>query len=719
MISLVLLGLAAGIVAADLWESMALAWTCLSIGLACFLMAQKKIAVFLAFFALGIICTITRLGMLNDPSPFFGQHQQYKVSSVKLVQESQGSAVWKAIIHEPEELAGSTVEVYSQNDKPGIYTLSGVLNPPVQYRNPGQGWHYKRKLYLGEIGRLYRPIVKEYRPVKQNILAALREKYRTNIINNLSTDAGSLALALTTGDRSLLDYELKSSVYMTGVGHIMALSGLHISVLTALILAILQRIGLGRIWALLVANGALLLFMIFVGPSPSLLRAVLMSVYGMIAAVTGRERLGRPALQWTAFAMLLYNPLWLFDYALVFSFLATYICITAGNRFDNYLAFMPGFLRRTASVTILIQFTALPLNIYLFGSFPLVGLLANLIIIPLLPLMAVLSMAAGLFSGAAGYVSSWPAEQLLTGVSTFLLALSQFSYPLEFGGIRLVTAGFLSSSLLMYLSGVPKKIIAAGLIICMLLIPAYRLWEHQSCSVWFMDVGQGDSILIRIKEKWILVDCGDTYAGSRAVVPAMKFLGVERLHALIITHPHGDHAGGMDAVLDNFPVERILVNADFPGCQWDAPNYSVEVVKFKENLIPELTILSHGLSMSNLNDTSLLVSLRVCHVGVLFTGDIEWQGESLYYPRVEPHQILKVAHHGSNSSTTNDFLHRVNPKTAVISCGLGNSFGFPGAETLGNLENAGVDIFRTDLSGCIHLKFWPWQGYRIVSFEGE
>lgn len=716
----VLAGLVTGIVAAELFRSLAMAWLFLAIGIVFFLVKKKKTALILLALAAGILCTIPRLDMLVKPECYYGQLTQYKVKSVKLVQEADDYYAWQGFILEPKDIAGSKVIIYSREYMPGVYTLSGTLYPPVQYRNPGQGWHYKRKIYLGETGVLLFPRVVNCQPIQLNWLDRLRGNFRSNIYSNVGgSDGSALALALTTGDRSLLDKDLKSAVYLTGVGHIMALSGLHVSIITGLLLLAFRKLGLNRVFASAAAVLFLVLYLGFVGPAPSLIRAVLMSAYSLTAVLVGRERVSVAALHWAGFIMLMYNPLWLFDYAFIYSFLATYICIVAGNRLENYLLFLPEGLRKIASVSLIIQITALPLSIYLFGSFPLLAPLTNLIIIPLMPLLTLLSLGAGLFSGVMGMLISWPAEQLLTGVANILTLLNQFAYSLKLGGVYLAIAGAACACLLLYLAGARKKIIISGIVLSIMLFPLHCIWINQTSSIWFFDVGQGDSVLIRKNSQWILIDCGDNKAGARAVVPAMKFLGVDRLTAVIITHPHADHVGGLSSVIENFPVDVILVNSSFADSEWYDSGLPTKIVRNAEPLGRGLSVYSHGLSLANINDTSLLAMLECWGIRVLFTGDIEEDGERLYYNRIYAHQILKVPHHGSNTSSSPAFLERVKPESAIISCGLGNSFGLPREETLNNLEEAGAVTYRTDLSGCINVIIWPWSQYSIVTFRGD
>jgi len=650
-------------------------------------------------------------------APQYGESVTLTVWSQQLVLRSDSYCAWRGKIIAPESIAGASVIVYTDSYNPGLYTLTGHLKPPVQYRNPGQGWHYMRKLCSGEIGQVSYPVIVNYQATAPTIMERVRSYYYLNLDKNLGGgNASALALALTTGDRSLLSSELKSAVYLTGVGHIMAMSGLHIGILAGLTLAGLRKIGVPHTASSLICLGFLSMYVVFAGPSPSLIRALLMSGYGVAAYIIGRKGVGLVALYWAGFLMLLYNPLWLTDYAFVFSFLAALVCIKAGSSLERILSFLPGSVRRIAAVTLIIQGTALPLNLYLFGSVSLWAPMVNTVLVPLMPFMAAASLAAGLIPASLGMLVSVPLSMLLHGVIGFLSMLGQFPLTFSVGGIKLAIMALPSVGLLLYLMGTKLKHTVIITLTCLALISVSALLAGQMCSIWFLDVGQGDAILVRDQGDWILIDSGDTYAGNRAVVPALKFLGVERLKAVVITHSHTDHGGGLDAVLENFSVEQIYSNRFLNLGDDKLPKL---VVGNGTQISTNLKAYSHNIETDNVNDTSLLLSLDYKSTRLLLTGDIEEEGERLYWGRFGQYDVLKVAHHGSSTSTSEDFLARVRPQAAIISCGVGNRFGFPDQITLDKLKRVQAAVYRTDNSGCIRLVLWPWRRFSIYSFTGR
>ncbi len=236
----------------------------------------------------------------------------------------------------------------------------------------------------------------------------------------------------------------------------------------------------------------------------------------------------------------------------------------------------------------------------------------------------------------------------------------------------------------------------------------------------FIDVGQGDSILIKAVDdngrRKMLIDAGQSWHGRDSVVPYLKNLGIETIHLAVATHPHADHIGGFQHVFDNFDVKKIVDS----GYEHDTQTYrnylaaiediGIELVLgragMKKELAPGLYFeilnpvepLSGGIHYNN-----IVGQIRYQKVGFMLTGDIEGQGEKAILDRNSDleNQILKVAHHGSSTSSIEEFLKAVNPEVAIIQAGLNNQYGHPHDEVVERLLNRGIEIYRTDLQGDI------------------
>lgn len=244
--------------------------------------------------------------------------------------------------------------------------------------------------------------------------------------------------------------------------------------------------------------------------------------------------------------------------------------------------------------------------------------------------------------------------------------------------------------------------------------PIGRAAVNGELSVHFIDVGQGDAALILSDGEAMLIDTG-IYEGAQELIDYIHAQGVQKLTCAVATHPHSDHIGAMDEVITKFPIESFLkteaVNDNKPY------RYMMEELADKKtNVInpqpgdsyqlgqAQFTVLA-PLSMdygSNLNNSSIVIRLDYGDTSFLFTGDAEIEEElDLVENGIAPADVLKVGHHGSETSSSNTFLDAVRPACAVISCGKDNRYGHPDAEVLKRLEERNVEILRTDEKGSI------------------
>jgi competence protein ComEC len=232
--------------------------------------------------------------------------------------------------------------------------------------------------------------------------------------------------------------------------------------------------------------------------------------------------------------------------------------------------------------------------------------------------------------------------------------------------------------------------------------------------VYYINVGQGDSILIKVENRTILID-GGPKAASTTVLNYLSSVNVTNIDFMVATHPHEDHIGGLTAVLQSIQVNEVLYNGY---------NYTTKVFQDFMDLAQyhNLTIVDRGqffsltstanftilnphqpLVSADLNENSIVLKLKVSNVSFLFTGDatVDSEQSMLNASLSLQSDVLKVGHHGSNTSTSQAFLNAVNPSYAVISCGINNTYGHPHIETIQKLLNKGITIYGTYVSGNI------------------
>lgn len=242
--------------------------------------------------------------------------------------------------------------------------------------------------------------------------------------------------------------------------------------------------------------------------------------------------------------------------------------------------------------------------------------------------------------------------------------------------------------------------------------------EGDLLKVSFLDVGQADSILINANNKYMLIDAGNNEDGEK-LVTYLKSLGIEKFDYVVGTHAHEDHIGGMDNIIDSFEIgtfympdvitttktfEDVLDSLEKKNLNFDTPQIGSTFDLGKS----KIETIYVGEDSKNLNDTSIILKLTYGNVSFLFTGDTESDVEKTLLNKDIESDVLKVAHHGSNTSSSNAFLKKVNPKYAIISVGTGNSYGHPKSVILDRLEKLGTKIYRTDELGTI-----------IVTTDGE
>ena len=241
--------------------------------------------------------------------------------------------------------------------------------------------------------------------------------------------------------------------------------------------------------------------------------------------------------------------------------------------------------------------------------------------------------------------------------------------------------------------------------------------KSNELKVHYIDVGQGDSILVQTKDKNILIDAG-TRKSSDNLINYLKKQHIKKLDYVIATHPHEDHIGGMPKVIDEFEISNFY-----------APKKTANTKIFKDMILQlkkknlKINVAKKGISLDlsndssldflapvkdnyeNTNDYSAVIKLTHGNTKFLFTGDAEKTSEKdILNSNVDlSSNILKVGHHGSHSSSSKEFLDKVNPKMAIISCGKNNDYGHPHKETMKELKKRNIEVYRTDIDGNILL----------------
>ncbi len=606
-------------------------------------------------------------------------------------------------------------------------------------------------------------------------VSAARADMDAALARSLDEPLAGLAQGIVTGRRDSLAPDLESDLRDTGLTHLVVISGSNVTLLALLVVASAAGL-IGRrraVWLALAVIGA---YTVFVGAEAPVVRAAIMASMLLLAGVAGRRSTAVPAIALAAAVMVAVSPGVVDDLSFQLSFVSTaalaLMAAPLRQRLERRLRLdrarrsagdvATGFVIETGVVTVTAVAATLPLIALHFGRISLVALPANLLVVPAFPLIFLGSLAtailgsidAGLGTGA-GWVLSWLPLSWFVEVAERLAALPFASAAVDGFGLEhaLVWYAALGAGAVWLQRAGPlplpaaagafrrlpvpdtgmAAVVAAILIAVNIIVRnAVAAGEGESLEVHVLDVGQGDALLaIAPSGGTLLVDGGPDGVRLLGELADALPAGRRSLDLVVATHPQADHVNGLFAVLDRFQVGELIVaplndrteigrrltavasargvpvRAAEPGTLLDLGEGALVDV-----LGPlEPTAAAAG---DNLNNGAVVLRLRYGEVSFLLAADIEAERELLLAQQGWSLQatVLKVAHHGSATSSTDLFLRRVRPSVAVITVGAGNRFGHPHPEVLSRL--AETMLLRTDEDGTIVLRS-DGESIRVVS----
>ncbi len=570
----------------------------------------------------------------------------------------------------------------------------------------------------------------------QRARAALKRRLRANLAGAPEADRTALALllAFVLGDTQDVPLAAVGAFRDGGVAHIVAISGLQVALVAALLGFLVRRAGASLRGRDAIVLAATLLFAVFAGGRPPVWRAALMIGLYLAARLLGRPTSPEHVLGFSASAILLADPSALFDVGFLLTFAAVFGLAEFGAPVVAALRRrgVPAPLADAIGATLGAELAVLPIQAFVFNVVPFVALLSNPFIVPLsgvfllsglalLPLLLVSPGAAAfaivplrLLSDAQfGILEALDRLHAVRVVPTPPFALAAAAAAL------LLVAGLAASRAL------GRMALAAGLLAAGAIVGASGAAAAEGTAVLrSLDVGQGDCWLLVTPRGRVLVDGGGSpdrayEFGRLRLIPKLADLGAVALDAVVLTHPHPDHARGLLAVLASLPVGRVVLPRAAPR---NAFLDEVLAVATKRRIVLErlgagARFEGAGIAFDVLhppdapyprsaeNNGSLVLRARVEGRTLLLTGDVEAAAErDLVASGADlSADVLKVPHHGSRTSTTPEFLARVAPRVGLIGVGRRNRFGHPAPDVLRRLAGAGVRVFRTDRDGDVAL----------------
>jgi competence protein ComEC len=618
--------------------------------------------------------------------------------------------------------------------------LDASLREPPAARNPG-GRDARARLAASGVALqavATAPAVRLAPPSAAALLERARERLAAAAARALPAREAGLVRAIGSGDRGGVDPETTRSFARSGLAHVLAVSGLHLVVvafglerlLRALFVrldAVAARVDPRRLAAALALPWTLA-YAVATGAGVPVLRAALAAGAALLGTLLDREADALQTLALAALVLLAADPGSALDPSLQLSFAAVgglalwarplrrRVPLARAPR-GTWRARLGEPLLAGACASLAATAATAPVLAFHFRQLPTLGVLANLAGVPLGSALTVLATVAGLLAALSPPLAV-PVLVVARPLATALLALSDATAAPAWAVVGVGTPG-LAGALASYGAalvatrsrGLARAAAWAAAAAALLLPADLRARAARlrgGLEVTFVSVGQGDAALLRLPDGGaVLVDAGGAAhggadPGARDVVPLLRDLGVRRLAAVFVSHPHPDHVLGLAAVADALPIDAAFSNGE-PG---DGASDAVLARLAARPLLPGDGWARAGVSFDVLggdrvalgpNDASLVLRVRYGETVFLFPGDVEARGEAAAVLRGGlAADVVKIPHHGSRTSSTRAFVEAVRPRYAIACVGAANRYGFPHGEVLERWRGVGASVHRTD-----------------------
>lgn len=549
-------------------------------------------------------------------------------------------------------------------------------------------------------------------------------------------DAAPFVKALLLSDTSDLDYQTNTSMMLSGIRHIAAVSGLHVSILFSMVYLVT---GKRRLATTLLGIPVLLMFAAIAGFSASVMRSCMMQILMLLAMACKREYDPPTALSFAVLTMLAVNPLTITSAGFQLSVgSVTGIFLFSGKinawilsekrlgrfRGRSRKAVLAQKFSACVSVSLSATVTTAPLCAWYFGCVSLVSVLTNLLclwVVTLLFCGVIVACILGSVFSPLGSAAAW----LLAWAVRYILAVSDAvaGFPLSavYTQSVYVTAWLIFCYVLLAVFLLVKKkrplvlfcCAVIGLFIAVLTSWIEPLMDHYRVTV--LDVGQGQCVLLQSEGRTYMVDCGGQHDKTTADAAAARLhsQGVYRLDGLILTHYDSDHVGAVQYLLTRVAVDLLILPTDDGGEDWNRSflsSFTGTCIRAEEDVEirwgdAKISVFA-ATDVTSRNESSLCVLFQTEKCDILITGDRSMDGEAalLSAARIPRLDALIVGHHGAASATGQQLLEATRPATAVISVGKGNVYGHPSEQVLERLKQYGCTIRRTDLEGTVILR---------------
>lgn len=629
---------------------------------------------------------------------------------------------------------------------------------PSEARNY-KGFDYREYLKSKKIYGTIKNSNKNIKIIKENninIVMKLSNNIRNYIINTsnklLPEKTSSLLVGILIGDKSGISEEIIEDFKISNLSHMLAVSGAHTAYIILGLTFILNKSKMSKKWVHLVTILSLILFMFITNFTSSVTRACFMAII-----VLGANLLYRKQDFWTSISIsllivLVINPFSINEIGLQLSYLGTIGIILFNKNVETLLNKnkINNKISKGLSVTISAQMAIMPIMIYRFNSFSLTFFISNVLASPLLGIniilglitifislvsfklakiiSLVLNLSLEILIGISEFTSKLPFSSILVKTPPMLLILLIYCFILLFNYLYYIyisktNLGLFQKRIIKLINKTNVNKFISIIIIIVILFNVFSysyLLIPNNLRIYFIDVGQGDScLIITPRNKKILIDGGE--GETDVLLSYLLDRRIKTIDYIMISHFDSDHCIGLIEVIQKLNVKNVLISKQAYFCD-EYRNIAgiinskkINVIHVKQgdvlNIDKEVSLdifyPPQKLEYDDLNNNSIVAKLKYNKFSVLFTGDIEKSEENIlnkYTNNDLKSDVIKVAHHGSKTSSSEEFIKAVKPKIALIGVGMNNKFGHPNQEIIERLKNVNCKIYRTDEMGEIVME---------------
>ena len=607
------------------------------------------------------------------------------------------------IIKEKNKTEKILVNYYETIDKINLgdkVKIKGTLKLPSKNTVPNL-FNYRK--YLNNNNIYYILTASEITKIKNNtkILTHYKNKLQKYINRKKAHTYLNIFILSNKND---LDKEVLNSYQVNGLSHLFSISGMHITLLLGTILKLLDKVSYNRYYKYIFLIIILIIYMYLTDFTPSILRSGIMFILLTLNKLFNFKIKTKNIIMLTFIIIVLINPYYIYNLGFQLSYLISFYLIIFAhiiNKHKNY--FKKLFI--TSLISFLVSFPIIISNYYQVN---LLSILINLLFVPIISYIVLpLAFITLILPTDSLLILTM---DILEGISLSLTNINYLLLELPKPSIYLIIIYYAIITLLL----INKKCFIS--LLTTIFIHKISINFNPNMEILFLDVSQGDSILLHYPhDKYnILIDTGGNYnyeISKNIIIPYLKSKGINKIDYLILTHGDYDHMGESINLIENFKVEKVIFNC---GEFNDLEKELIKVLEKKKikyySCIKELYIDKNKLQFLNTkeydneNDNSSVIYFNYYNYKFLFMGDASTEREKdiLEKYNLKDVDFLKVGHHGSNTSSSEEFINSINPKYSLISVGKNNRYGHPNKEVLDTLNDS--KIYRTDQDGSIMFK---------------